>query len=189
MVTHSAKNRLKAILIIDIIIVAAAAGTFLILQSQGLISLGPKPAAFEVTGLTIEPAEAEVGEPVTLTFNVTNTGETGGNYTATLTINTEPVENTTMTLIGGETNQTSFTVIQTAAGNYTAEIGNINGTFTVKQPPPDSSNIILSSLTVKPYEVTTGETVTITATAKNPTSETEIMTAKLKIRTFRSDTN
>ena len=187
MVTHSGKSRLKAILIIDIIIVAVAAGAFLTLQSQGLISFGPKPAAFEVTDLTIEPAEAEVGEPITITFNVTNTGETAGNYTANLTINTEPVENTTMTLIGGESNQTAFTVIQTAAGDYTVEVGNVNGTFTVKQPPPDSSSIVLSGLKIKPYEVTVGETVTITATAKNPTSEPDIVNVKLKVNDLLAD--
>ncbi len=187
MVTKSAKTRLKAILIIDLIIVASAAGAFLTLQSQGLLSFGPKPAEFEVTALTIEPAEAEVGEPVTISFNVTNIGETGGNYTADLNINANPVENTTMTLIGGETNQTSFTVIQTTPGNYTVEVGNANGTFTIKPAPPESSNIILSGLSIKPYEVTIGEPVTITATAKNPISETDAVTVKLMVNDVFAD--
>jgi hypothetical protein len=66
--------KLKAILVIDILIVAVAAGVYLYLQAEGLIVAGPKPAEFAVTDITINPLETEVLEPITITANLTNIG-------------------------------------------------------------------------------------------------------------------
>jgi hypothetical protein len=45
MPTSSRISKMKAILIIDVLIVAFAAGAYAYLQNQGAISTGPKPAA------------------------------------------------------------------------------------------------------------------------------------------------
>ncbi len=72
MLSRSAMVKLKAILIIDIIIIGAAVGAFFYLQDQGLVSAAPKPATFTLSDLTINPLEAYVGEPVQISVNVTN---------------------------------------------------------------------------------------------------------------------
>ena len=54
-------SKMKAILIIDVLIVAFAAGTYAYLQNQRVISTGPKPAAFTVTGLIVNPLVAGEG--------------------------------------------------------------------------------------------------------------------------------
>ena len=71
----SAMTKLKAVLLIDLIIVAAAAGAYIYLQNQGLIVGAPKPAEFIVTDLTVTPSEAEEADPVLISANITNIGE------------------------------------------------------------------------------------------------------------------
>jgi hypothetical protein len=44
----------------------------------------PAPAAFEVSQLSISPAEVQVGEAVTVSATVANTDEVDGSYTVTL---------------------------------------------------------------------------------------------------------
>ena len=102
MFNRRAITKLKAIFIIDLIIVVAAAGSYLYLTSQGLITSGPRPAEFKLTDLTIDPPEAEAGEAVIIFFNLTNVGETDGNYTAFLAINNSTKENQTLTLAPSE---------------------------------------------------------------------------------------
>ena len=56
MPSRLAITKMKAILIIDLIIVTIAAGTYLYLQSQGeFTSIALKPATFIVTDLIINP--------------------------------------------------------------------------------------------------------------------------------------
>ena len=49
MLSRSAVVKLKAILIIDLIIVGAAAGVYFYLQDQGLVTGASKPATFTLT--------------------------------------------------------------------------------------------------------------------------------------------
>src|SRR3990170_842265 len=94
MSSRKALAKLKAILIIDILIVLAAGGSYLYLLNTGEITAGaPKPAEFEVTDLTINPLEAEAGEPILISVNVTNIGDIEGVYSANLTINNMLREN------------------------------------------------------------------------------------------------
>jgi hypothetical protein len=51
MLSRSAITKLKVILVIDIIIVAVAAGTYIYLQNEGLIVSAPKIAEFLATDL------------------------------------------------------------------------------------------------------------------------------------------
>ena len=85
MKSRSAMTKLKAVLVIDILIVAVAAGVYFYLQAEGLIVGAPKPAEFTLTELAINPPEAEIFEPVLVTVNVTNIGDEQGEYVANLT--------------------------------------------------------------------------------------------------------
>ena len=53
--SHSAEVKLKAILIIDLIIIGAVAGAYLYLQDNGAIASTPKPAAFTLSDFSIDP--------------------------------------------------------------------------------------------------------------------------------------
>ena len=181
MLSRLAITKMKAVLIIDLIIVAVAAGTYLYLQNQGLIVAAPKPAEFTVTDLTIEPIEAEVGEPVFISVNVTNVGDEEGVYSANLTINDVLRENQTILLLGGESAIAEFVVIENAEGDYVVEINGLSGAFKIKPAPPETSKIVLSNLKITPYEVWVDEPVSVAVTAQNPTVDADSLTVRVMV--------
>ena len=186
--SRSALTKLKAILLIDLIIVSAAAGAYLYLQNEGLIASAPKPAEFSVTDLTINPAEAEIFEPILITVNVTNMGDEPGIYVGNLTINNVLEDNQTVLLEGGESTLLEFSVVEQTEGTYTAEIGGLTGTFTLTAPSNTSSNIRLEKIMLPPYESWASpfeswvdEPISVSATATNTGSETESLSLRLMI--------
>jgi hypothetical protein len=181
MSSRSAKTKLKVILVIDLIIVALAAGAYFYLQSEGLIASAPKPAEFAVTNLTINPPEVEVGDPVSISVNVTNIGDVEGAYMANLTINDVLVESQEILLMGKESKIVGFTVFESTEGNYSVKIADLTGVFMVKPISLEESKIVLSNLKIEPYEVWVNETVTATLTATNPSGEPESLKLKLLI--------
>jgi hypothetical protein len=94
-------------------------------------SPSPAPAEFGLSEFAINPAQIEVGEPVTISAIVQNTGELEGSYTLTLTINGEIEQSTEVTLAGGESKQVSFTVVRNKPGTYAVAIDGLTGEFTV----------------------------------------------------------
>ena len=94
----------------------------------------PVPAAFTTSNLFISPAEAGIGETVTVSVLVANTGDLSGSYEVTL-----KVDNVTMAtkdvILAGDTSQTvTFTTTGDTAGTYTVDVSGLSGTFTVKTP-------------------------------------------------------
>jgi hypothetical protein len=181
MLSRSAIAKLKAILLIDLVIVAAASGVYFYLQSQGLIAYAPRDAEFTVTDLAINPLEAEVFEPITIRVNLTNVGDLEGTYMANLTINNKPEDNQTIVLPGRNSTIVEFTAIKEIEGNYTVEIGGLFGSFNLKAPSPTSSNIGLSKLVVTPYEGWVDEPITVTVTATNLGAEQESLAVRLMV--------
>jgi hypothetical protein len=182
MPSRSAATKLKAILVIDLIIVAAAAGTYLYLQNQGLITTAAKEAEFLVTDLTITPSEAEEAEPIKISANITNIGDLDGTYDANLTINGVLTETQIVEVPGNKTSIiVEFTVIEEIVGDYTVELGGLTGSFTIKEAPPTASNIHLSSPKVNPYEGWVNQTTTISVTANNPSSEDDKLTIRFSV--------
>jgi hypothetical protein len=182
MPSRSAATKLKAILVIDLILVAAAAGTYLYLQNQGLITTAAKEAEFLVTDLAIAPAEAEEAEPVLISANITNIGDLDGTYDANLTINGVLTETQIVEVPGNNTSViVEFTVIEETVGDYTVELGGLTGSFTIKEAPPTASNIHLSSPLVNPYEGWVNEPITITVTANNPSGEDDRLSIRFTV--------
>jgi len=93
------------------------------------------PAAFKVDSLKIYPATASVNQSVDILVNVTNTGGTSGEYTATLKLNNTVKEEKKVTVDGGSTREVVFTVTGAAAGNYSVDVNGLTGAFTIKSVP------------------------------------------------------
>jgi hypothetical protein len=95
----------------------------------------PAPAAFTVSSLNINPSQVSVGEEVSISVTVKNTGGTVGTCTVTLKINgaVKAIEN--VTLAGGATELVVFTVAGDKEGTYSVEVNGLAGTFTVITPP------------------------------------------------------
>ena len=181
MLSHSAIVKLKAILVIDLIIVGAAAGVYFYLQDQGMIAVAAKPAKFTLTNLTIDPIQAYPGDAIQISVNATNIGDLEGNQTLNFEINNAVKDTENVTLAGGASEIVQFTNVEIKEGNYTVKVGDLTGNFTIKPAPPESSKILLSNLKVNPYEVWADQPVNLTAIAKNPTTEADNLTVRVTV--------
>ncbi|MCW4014959.1 MAG: hypothetical protein NWF06_01175 [Candidatus Bathyarchaeota archaeon] len=140
-----------------------------------------KPAEFQVTDLTINPSSALVDEVVTISVKVTNVGEESGTYTVNLTVDGVTRDSKDVTVTGQATDIVEFEVSEQNAGTYTVEVADQSGSFSVESLTPASTNTRLYSLTVSPYEVWGGETVTIKAKAANLVSESSTLQVRILI--------
>ena len=131
----------------------------------------PEPAAFSVTNLSIQPAEVEPGETVTVAVSVANTGGKSGSYTVVLKIDGVKEAEETVTIAAGSSRTVSFSVTREEADTYTVTVDGLSGSFTVVAPvvvvPPEPAAFSVSSLSVLPAEVEPGETVTIDVAVTN----------------------
>jgi len=146
----------------------------------------PLPASFVVTDLTVSPAQVEPGETVTIEAEVTNSGGSTGDYTATLKINGTIVDSISITLDPGEDETVSFSIAKEATGTYLVQLAGLEGTFTVTEPaelPPSGTPaaFTLSSLSISPIEANIGESVTISVLVANTGEGAGSYTITLKI--------
>jgi uncharacterized membrane protein len=95
-----------------------------------VIPLTP-PANFQISDLTVTPAEAKVGEEVTISVKVTNVGGQTDSYLVPLAINQTIEETKTVTLQGGASTTTTFKIIKQTPGTYNIEIAGLTDKFTV----------------------------------------------------------
>ena len=181
MLSRSAIVKLKAILIIDLIIVGAAAGVYFYFQETGIIGSTSKPATFIYSDLLINPNEVFTGEAVQISINVTNIGDLDGNQTVNLQINSVVKDSINMTLSAHSNETVQFTYIELNDGFYNVTIGDLSGELLIKPAPPESSKIILSNLITDPYEGWVGDNITVTAIAQNPTSQLDRLMVRVMV--------
>ena len=93
------------------------------------------PAVFTTSDLTVSPAEVNIGESVSISVTVTNTGDLFGSYEVTLEINNVVVETKQVSLAGQSSQEVTFTTTGDVDGSYTVNIDGLSGTFTVKPAP------------------------------------------------------
>jgi len=73
-----------------------------------------------------------MGEEVTISVLVTNTGDLSGSYQASLNMDGTAVATEEVTLAGGASERVTFTTTQGIAGTYSVTIDGLSGTFDVK---------------------------------------------------------
>ena len=96
----------------------------------------PKPAAFSLSSLTISPSEIALGESVTISVDVANTGEEAGNYTVTLKIDGVVEASKEVSVAAGASQEVVFTVSKDVAKTYSVDIDGLSGTFVVEEEAP-----------------------------------------------------
>lgn len=106
----------------------------------------PPPAAtFTTSLLSISPSEVNIGDPVSISVLLTNTGEEEGSTSVTLTINGVEEENSEITLAGGGRETIVFTTSRDGMGTYSVDVNGLLGWFRVREaasplaPPPTAS--------------------------------------------------
>ena len=95
----------------------------------------PAAAAFAISDLSISPSEVAIGQTVTISAIVTNTGGETGSYTVTFKINGVVEATKEVTLKPGASQEVTFTTAKDAAGSYEVAVNGISGSFTVKEEP------------------------------------------------------
>jgi len=138
------------------------------------VLVSTRPAAFVTSDLSISPAEVGIGETVTISLQVTNTGDLEGTCEVTLKIDNVVIETSEVTLASGASQKVTFTTSRDVAGTYNVSANGLSGTFKVKEvaaPPPPPRPIpptfTTSVLTISPTMVDIGETVTISVLVTN----------------------
>ena len=108
------------------------------------------PAVFSLGSLTISPEKASLGESVTISVEVTNTGGEVGNYAVILSIDGVLEDSQDITVSAGDSQQVSFTTVKNLPGGYAVDVNGLNGTFEVME---DASSVPPAPLTPPPAPV------------------------------------
>ena len=90
------------------------------------------PAFFTTSNLSTTPAEVDMGEEVTISVLITNSGDLSGSHQVTLNIDGVAVATKELTLAGGTSARLTFTTTQDIPGTYSVAIDDLSGTFDVK---------------------------------------------------------
>jgi hypothetical protein len=179
-----AMTKLKAVLIVDVLIVVSVLGAYIYLQDQGFIVASPKAAQFTIGDLIINPEEAEMGEPILISVMVKNSGDEAGAYLVNLTINNILKQDQSVLLEGNESLNVEFVFIETIEGNHIVDVNGLSGSFNIKPAPLETSKIILSNLQTEPYESWVNEPISVTVNAHNPTTADESLTIRVNVDGF-----
>ena len=111
----------------------------------------PAPAAFTVSKLIISPAEIDIGQSVTITTIVANTGGETGTYEVALKINGVVEDTKEVTVHAGFSKEVTFTTVKNVAGSYSVDVNGLSGSFTVKVAPPVTPQPVPPTPPAKPF--------------------------------------
>jgi len=95
-----------------------------------------RPAAFTVSDLAITPAQVNIGEKVTVSVLVSNTGDLSGSYEVVLKVDDAVTNTQEIDLAGGASQQVTFTTTRDSAGTCTVTIAELSSTFEIREPAP-----------------------------------------------------
>lgn len=161
----------------------ASTGSVILIDAIEVTAL--TPATFTVSNIIINPPKVGVGNPVTISADITNSGEVAGNYSSALKIDETIVETKKMPIASGVTETVIFNPItKNATGTYTVDIGGKTKTLKVLK----SAAFTVTNLKISPKEVETGKPVTITVEVMNTGEAKESYTAPLSINNAEEDT-
>jgi len=110
-------------------------------------ALAPAPAAFTPSSLRLSPVEVNIGDEVTISLFVVNTGGKSGSYRVTLKIDGVVAATKEVTVSAGFSKEVTFTISKDIAGTYSVDVNGLTDSFTVKEEeeaviptPPTSSS-------------------------------------------------
>ena len=127
------------------------AGTFSVLTPPVLASL------------VISPAQAQVGDRVAISADISNTGEVSGNYTVVLKVNGLDEERKIVELGLDTTLPIVFDITKDNPGNYSISLGGLSGNFTMLK----RAEFTISNLSISLSQVLPGREVSVICNVAN----------------------
>jgi hypothetical protein len=106
----------------------------------------------EFANLVISPAEARIGEEVSVSVDIINSGQIPAEYAVCLEIDGAEALWRRISVAGGETVCPDFAVTKNEAGTYSVVIGNLSGLLTILSP----AGFELGNLVISPEEAVAG---------------------------------
>ena len=101
------------------------------MQPEAATPPSPPASGFLVENLSIQPAEVQPNEMVTVTVSVANTHDTWGIYSLVLEINGVKEAEKQATVDAGGSQDVTFSVTRGEPGRYSVFINGLSGRFTV----------------------------------------------------------
>lgn len=123
--------------LLGIVVVSVFLGYLIGINSMQPEAATPPPSSasgFLVAKLSIQPAEAQPNETVTITVSVTNTHDTWGIYSLVLDINGVKEAEKQATVDADGSQDVSFSVTRREPGSYSVFINGLRGSFAVVAP-------------------------------------------------------
>jgi len=151
--------------------------------STNVVIREPRPAAFELVSLAVEPTSVVLGESCYISAIVRNTGEVGGSYDAELVVDGRVVEMKQVSCAGGAAETADFTFTPTSGGASEVAVGDLSQTIEVIGP----AIFRTSSVSVSPEKVFAGEAATVRATVTNTGDVAGTQSVALAVNGRQSD--
>jgi len=148
----------------------------LVLLVTGCVA-APSEAEFTITSCSVAPKEVMLGESVTITAVVENTGGTEGVYHAVLLVDRVETESKNISVAAGGEETLSFSVTRESAGFYQIELEQFKDTFRVLAP----AEFEVKRLIISPNTVKVGEETTVEVEIKNVGGTEGTYTASLVV--------
>ncbi|MFC1966945.1 CARDB domain-containing protein, partial [Chloroflexota bacterium] len=101
-----------------------------VVKEAGAEALAP-PSTFSISKLSVSPTVVKVGEKVTVSVTVTNTGGRPGSYKVTLKVDDKVVESKSIKVGASSSKKLTFTTSSDAVGTYSVDVNGNAGTFTI----------------------------------------------------------
>ena len=127
-----------------------------------------RPAYFTLQGVSVSPSKANVGERVTVTGTAVNSGDIGGSYTVTLTVDGRQEAKQDVSLGGSSQQPVSFTFTPQAPGTFEVGMNGLTSTVTVWAPASGATALFsIKALKIDPPVIDAGQDATISVTVEN----------------------
>ena len=131
-------------------------------------ALAPAPAIFTHSSLSISPIEVNIGDEVTISLLVANTGGKSGSYEVTLKIDGVVAATKEVTVSAGFSKEVTFTISKDIAGIYSVDVNGLTDSFTVKE---EETAVISTPPTSPPAEDTSSPPPAEETSQPPPTKE------------------
>jgi len=129
----------------------------------------PAPAALIPHSLSISLAEVNIGDEVTVSLFVTNTGGKSGSYKVTLKINGVVEATKEVKVSAGFSKEVTFTISKDIAGTYSVTVNGLTDSFTVKAE--EEETVVIPAPSTPSSDEETSPSPSAEETSPSPSAE------------------